>query len=300
MSRKWTTGDIPSQAGRIAIVTGANTGLGFQTARALAAKNATVILACRNQAKGQAAVRRIIEETPTARCETMPLDLSDLASVQRFAERFQAKYDGLDLLINNAGVMMPPYAKTRDGFELQFGINHLGHFALTGRLLDRLKAAAGSRVVTVSSNGHAIGDLDFDDLDWDKRRYARLTAYGDSKLANLTFTYELDRRLRASGIPVAAVAAHPGFARTELPRNFWFFRLLSPILAQSPRMGALPQLYAATAEAVESGQYFGPRSIGGLGGYPRLSHSNKRSHDRANAARLFEISEALTGVGYAF
>jgi NAD(P)-dependent dehydrogenase (short-subunit alcohol dehydrogenase family) len=297
MEDKWTGDDMADQTGRIAIVTGANTGLGFETARMLAIKNATVVLACRSKEKGRAAAARIRQENPSARLELMELDLSSLDSVKTFVKRFRRTHDRLHMLINNAGVMMPPYGKTEDGFELQFGTNHLGHFALTGLLLDVLEATEGSRVVNVSSFASNYGKLDFGDLEWEKRNYNKNRSYGDSKLANLYFTYELNKRMKENGDQVTVVAAHPGYTSTDLQRHSVLWRFLH-FMAQRTEMGALPQLYAATGEDVRGGDYFGPDGWNELRGYPKKVESTELSHDMDRAARLWEVSERLTGVHY--
>ena len=296
-NQKWTANDIPDQTGRVAIVTGANSGIGYETARALANKRATVILACRNLQKGETAVFQIRQETPTAKLELMQLDLSDLSSVRQFAQEFKEQYKRLDLLINNAGVMMPPSIKTKDGFELQFGTNHLGHFALTGQLLDLITTTPNARVVNVSSMAHKFGQIDFDNLNAEKG-YNRSGAYGQSKLANLLFTYELQRRFQAVGIESAATAAHPGWTGTNLQSHSGFFSMLNPVLGQKPEMGALPTLYAAIAPDVEGGDYYGPQGLFESRGYPTRVSSNARSHDTAVAARLWSVSEKLTGVHF--
>jgi NAD(P)-dependent dehydrogenase (short-subunit alcohol dehydrogenase family) len=299
---KWTTADIPDQTGRVAVITGANTGLGYETAAALAAKGAHVVLAVRNLDKGKEAVRRIERETPTANVALQELDLTSLESVRTASEQLRSDHDRIDLLINNAGVMWTPKSTTKDGFELQFGTNHLGHFALTGLLLDRLLPVSGSRIVTVSSVGHRIlADIHFDDLQWE-RRYNRVAAYGQSKLANLLFTYELQRRLAAHDTTIAA-AAHPGGSNTELGRNLPaavmpVFNLVVPLIAQDADMGALPTLRAATDPAVLGGQYYGPDGFGEQRGYPKVVASTKKSHDADLQRRLWAVSEELTGVVY--
>lgn len=295
----WTTDDIPDQSGKVAIVTGANSGIGYEAARALAHKGATVILACRSAAKGQAAARQIEKEAPKGTAVFMSLDLSDLASVAEFVEAFNGRYDRLDMLINNAGVMIPPYGTTADGFEQQFGVNHLGHFALTGRLLDLLRRTPQSRIVTVSSMMHLRGKIKFADLNSEKS-YNRSAAYGQSKLANLLFTYELQRKLAAAGADIIAVAAHPGWAATNLQKHSGLVNYMNRFLAQSAAMGALPTLRAATAPDVRGGEYYGPGRRFGAVGYPKKVQSNGRSHDEATAARLWTISEELTGVYYNF
>ena len=301
---RWTSENIPDQTGRVAIVTGANSGLGYETARALAHKGATVIMAVRTLEKGRAAAERIKRAGAAGNVEVMHLDLADLGSVQHFAKDFQAGYDRLDLLINNAGVMMPPQRQaTADGFEMQFGTNHLGHFALTGRLLDLLQRTPGSRVVVVSSMAHRISGINLEDLQ-SEGSYSSSGAYGQSKLANLLFAYELQRRLDAAqasgetdpGILVAA--SHPGWTATNLQQHSRLFMWLNPMLAQRPEMGALPTLYAATAPDVVGGGFYGPSGFLELRGTPKRVYSNGRSHDQAAAARLWAESEALTGVRY--
>ena len=297
MSDNWTAENIPDLNGKVAIVTGANSGIGFETARALAHKRATVILACRNKAKGAAAVRQINQESPTARAEIMSLDLSDLAAVRHFADEFASHYQRLDILINNAGIMAPPFGKTTDGFELQFGTNHLGHFALTGLLLDLTIRTPQARLVTISSSGHRFGAIDFANLNAEQG-YDRQRAYAQSKLANLLFTYELQRRLESARVDTIAVAAHPGWTETNLQTHWRMVRLLNPVIAQKPKMGALPALYAATAPDVQGGEYYGPRGWLELRGYPARVKSSGRSHDMAVATRLWTISEELTGMHY--
>jgi NAD(P)-dependent dehydrogenase (short-subunit alcohol dehydrogenase family) len=304
MAARWTEHDIPDQTGRVAVVTGANTGLGLTTAAALAASGAHVVIAVRGEEKGQAALERIRHNTPTADLALQPLDLSSLGSVRAAAASLRATYDRIDLLVNNAGVMYTPLARTAEGFELQLGTNHLGHFALTGLLLDRLLAAPAARVVTVSSVGHRIrADIHFDDLQWE-RRYNRVEAYGQAKLSNLMFTYALQRRLAAAGSRAMAVAAHPGAAATELGRNSpaplrLLLRKLDPLL-QRPEMGSLPTLRAAVDPTVEGGQYYGPSGLGEVRGHPVLVRSSHRSHDLSAQERLWTVSEDLTGVRFAF
>ena len=294
--KRWDGRLMLDQSGKVAIVTGAGSGLGFETVRTLAGKNAKVVMAVRNAAKGREAAARIKKECPRADVDVMELDLADLSSVRKFAQDFTKRFSRLDLLINNAGVMVPPYGKTVDGFELQFGTNHLGHFALTVLLIDMLKNVSGSRIVTVSSGAHAFGMLDFDDLNWEKRRYNAWQAYGDSKLANLYFTRELQRRLDEEGSDALAVAAHPGWAATELQRHQWWVRLLNNFFAQPAGMGALPTLYAATAPDVHGSEYFGPDGKGQMRGYPVKVQSSKRSRDMVVACRLWEVSEEMTGI----
>jgi NAD(P)-dependent dehydrogenase (short-subunit alcohol dehydrogenase family) len=297
MTSNWTAENIPNLTGKTAIVTGANSGIGYEMARALARKEARVILACRNKDKGGAAVRQIDQEYPKAKAELMQLDLSDLASVRRFSDEFTAHYDRLDILINNAGIMAIPFGKTADGFELQFGTNHLGHFALTGLVLDLIIRTPRARVITVSSGGHRFGEIDFDNLNGEKA-YDRGRAYAQSKLANLLFTYELQRQFEGAGVDTIAVAAHPGWMATNLQAHWRMVRALNPFIAQEPKMGALPTLYAATAPDVQGGDYYGPRGWQELRGYPTKVQSSENSYDMAVAAKLWIVSEELTGVWY--
>ncbi|MFD0361595.1 oxidoreductase [Nocardia sp. GCM10030253] len=290
MSR-WDTSNIPDQSGRTFIVTGANSGLGAVTVRALAGAGAQVILACRNVAKGEKVAGEIGE-----RAQVRKLDLADLASVREFAD----SVDTADVLINNAGVMAVPERRTADGFEMQVGTNHLGHFALTGLLLDKIS----DRVVTVSSGAHRTGKIDLEDLNWEHRKYQRWPAYGQAKLANLMFAYEFHRRLTAAGSPKISVAAHPGYAATELQSHTESIQdtvmaFGNRLLAQSAEMGALPQLFAAT-DKVEPGRFYGPDGWLGLRGYPAGSSSSAASKDEEVARGLWELSEKLTGVTYNF
>jgi len=298
--KTWTEADIPDQTGRTAIVTGANTGIGLETARMLAGKGAAVVLACRNPDKGKAAIARIEAGKPTGSATLAALDLSDLESVAAFAEAFAAKHDRLDLLINNAGVMVPPLSRTRQGFELQFGTNHLGHFALAGRLLPLVQRTAGARVVVVSSTAQSFGRIDFDDLNWERRAYSPFRAYGQSKLANQLFALELSRRLAAAGSEVRATAAHPGWTATDLQRTSGAARFFNPLFAMKPADGALPTLRAATDRAAASGSYWGPAHFFELSGPPVPARIPRHAQDTAVAARLWEVSEKLTGVSFSF
>lgn len=295
----WTEADMPDQAGRIAIVTGANTGLGYDTARALAAKGAKVVLAVRDVDKGKAAASNIAGVSPQADVAVVRLDLGSLESVRTAAEELKAAYPRIDLLINNAGVMYTAKQTTADGFELQIGTNHLGHFALTGLVLENLLQVAGSRVITVASNAHKQrADIHFDDLQ-SERSYNRVAAYNQSKLANLMFHYELQRRLAAAKAPTVAVAAHPGLSGTDLMRHLP--RVLQPavgLVAQSPQKGALPTLRAATDPNVRGGEYYGPDGFGEWRGSPVLVQSTARSHDPDAQRRLWAVSEQLTGVTF--
>ena len=300
----WTEKNVPDESGRLAIVTGSNTGLGYDTARVLAARGAKVVLAVRDTAKGEEAATRIRRLTPGAEVAVHKLDLGSLASVRAAGAELAAAYPRIDLLINNAGVMYPPKQTTADGFELQFGTNHLGHFALTGLLLNNMLGVEGSRVVVVSSIAHNIrAKIDFADLQWETRRYDRVASYGQSKLANLMFAYDLQRRLAAANAQTIAVAAHPGVAATELVRHVPGASLpgvnwLSGRLLNTSELGALPTLRAATDPAVQGGQYWGPDGFKELRGYPKLVTSSAQSHDTAIQERLWSISEELTGVTY--
>jgi NAD(P)-dependent dehydrogenase (short-subunit alcohol dehydrogenase family) len=302
MSPPWTAADIPEQRGRVAVVTGSNTGLGFQTARLLAERGATVVLAVRDLERGRQAAERIAASAPSAAVRLQRLDLASLASVREAAAELVAQHPAIDLLINNAGVMYPPRQTTVDGFELAFGINHLGHFALTGLLLPALLPVAGSRVVTVSSIAHRVrAGIHFDDLQLE-RGFDRMKAYGQSKLANLLFTYELQRRLAPAGT-TSALAAHPGASNTELIRNSptvlrALARPLAPIVAQSAARGALTTLRAATDPAALGGQYYGPDGVAEMRGHPTLVSSSAQSHDPDIQRRLWAVSEELTGVRY--
>jgi NAD(P)-dependent dehydrogenase (short-subunit alcohol dehydrogenase family) len=304
MSAQWTTDQIPDQRGRTAVVTGANSGLGLATARELARAGASVTLACRSTDRGATAAREIEAAVPGgAAVEVAALDLGSLASVQAFAERFLAAHEGLDLLINNAGVMAPPRRVTADGFELQLGTNYLGHFALTGRLLGAMQGRGDARVVTLSSNAHKMGRIDFDDLQ-SERHYRRWRAYGQSKLADLLFALELDRRLRADGSAVRSLAAHPGYAATNLqsaaaPALDRLVMVVSNrLMAQSAEMGALPTLYAATQPGLQGGTYVGPDGRGEFRGHPVPVSPNTAARDRQTAARLWNVSEKLTAVNF--
>jgi NAD(P)-dependent dehydrogenase (short-subunit alcohol dehydrogenase family) len=300
----WTEENVPDQSGRLAIVTGSNTGLGYDNARALAARGAKVVMAVRDTAKGEEAAARIRKLTPGAEVVVHKLDLGSLASVRTAGAELAAAYPRIDLLINNAGVMYPPKQNTADGFELQFGTNHLGHFALTGLLLNNLLGVDGSRVVVVASIAHNIkAKIDFADLQWESRRYDRVASYGQSKLANLMFAYDLQRRLAAANAKTIAVAAHPGVAATELVRHVPGASLpginwLSGRLLNTSELGALATLRAATDPAVKGGQYYGPDGFKELRGYPVLVTSNAQSHDAAIQDRLWTVSEELTGVTY--
>ena len=300
---KWTAADIPEQSGRVAVVTGANSGLGLVTARELARAGARVVLACRSTEKGEAAAARIVSAVPGAVVEPAVLDLADLESVREFAATAP---DLIDLLINNAGLMAAPRRLTRDGFESQFATNHLGHFALTGLVLGRLLAAPAPRVVTVSSTLHRTGTIDFDDLQGE-RKYNRWRAYGQSKLANLMFCFELQRRAVAAGATLLSMAAHPGYAATNLQAagtdrfyERWYMAIGNKLFAQSAEMGALPTLYAATVPDLPGGTYVGPGGRSEQRGYPKVVGAAGKAYDEQAWRRLWEVSEELTGVHYEF
>jgi NAD(P)-dependent dehydrogenase (short-subunit alcohol dehydrogenase family) len=305
-ARHWTAQDVGDQTGRIAVITGATSGLGLETARVLAAHGATVVVAGRESGRTVAAADGIRAQQPTALVQTAEVDLASLESIRKAAADLTARFPRLDLLINNAGVMFTPYGLTKDGYELQFGTNHLGHYALTGLLMPSLLAVHGSRVVTLSSNGHRAGRMNFADLQ-SSRRYNRYAAYGKSKLANLLFTYELQRRLAAAKAHAIALAAHPGTARTELTRHMSAVSnaAMSPRFAavnswwvQDAKMGALPTLRAATDPDAIGGTYYGPDGFMELTGYPVVVASNARSQNREDQRRLWVESEQLTGVTY--
>lgn len=300
----WTTEQIPDQTGRLAVVTGGSSGLGVITARELARKGARVVLAVRNTSKGETVAREIRSATPDAQVEVRELDLASLASVRAFAERLTAEAPALDLLVNNAGIMMTPPQKTVDGFETQFGTNHLGHFALTGLLLDALGKRSDPRVVTVSSIEHKPGHIHFDDLQLE-RDYAPRKAYQQSKMANAVFAIELDRRLRAAGSPILSVLAHPGYSATNLQSTgptgaaAFVMKISNAVVAQKPERGALPQVYAATAPGVEGGQFFGPSGFQEMRGDVTEVQAVPEAHDPEIGQRLWAVSEELTGVSFA-
>jgi NAD(P)-dependent dehydrogenase (short-subunit alcohol dehydrogenase family) len=299
MKKKWSSADVPSLNGKLAIVTGANRGLGLDIAADLAAAGARVVLACRDPDKAQAAIGKIRERSPNPQVEAMKLDLSDLASVRRFAQEFSARHSRLDILVHNASAIMVPLGKTRDGFESHIGTNHFGPFALTGLLLDRLKATPGARVIGMSSMAHRLTPgMDFDDLHFAHKGYKEMDAYGKSKLATLLFIFELDRRLKKAGLPIVAAAAHPGWSNTNPDRGNVFMRITNAIFAQPAAMGALPALYAATAPDVIGGDYFGPGGIKELRGYPAKASYRPEARDPAHMTRLWELSEQVTGVRY--
>ncbi|HVP01556.1 MAG TPA: oxidoreductase [Solirubrobacteraceae bacterium] len=306
---KWTAADMPDQTGRLAVVTGANSGIGLIAARELARAGATVVLACRDPERAAQAARAIRDAAAGARVEVQALDLADLASVAACAQALHDAHDHLDLLVNNAGVMATPHRTTADGFELQLGTNHLGHFALTGRLLDLLLAARAPRVVTVSSGAHRFGRMNFEDLQ-SERRYNKWRAYGQSKLANLLFAFELQRRATAAGSELLSVAAHPGWAATNLqfagPQmagsglEEHLAALGNRLFAQSDEQGALPTLYAATVTDIPPGAYVGPDGFLEQRGHPKLVGTTSAARDEHDAAELWAVSQELTGVRFDF
>ncbi len=301
----WTADDIPDLTGKVAIVTGANSGIGFEAAKALARKGAATVLACRSAERGQRALEGLRAEAPAADAVLMELDLESLDSIARFADAFRARHERLDVLVNNAGIMAVPHGRTADGFERQMGVNHLGHFALTGRLFDLIAATPAARIVNVSSLAHRRASMDFGNLLFEHGGYAPWAAYGRSKLANLLFTRELQRRCGAAGVDALALAAHPGFSDTHLTdhlRRRWsapLLNLLASLLFQSAARGALPTLRAATDPAAGGSQYYGPHGFMEQRGFPVPVKSSAASRDEGDARRLWEASEALTGVRYA-
>ncbi len=297
-SNNWTTDNISDQQGNVVVITGADSGIGFEAARVLADKNAMVIAAARNQNKGEKAVQKINDQVKNTDVSLMLIDLASLESVKHFAEEFKKKYNRLDILINNAGVMVPPYSKTEEGFELQFGVNHLGHFALTALLFDLIRSTSNPRIVNVSSNAHKMGRIDFDDLNWEKRKYNASKAYGDSKLANLYFTYELRDRLQQKNLQVKVTAAHPGWTATNLQRHSSIMEFMNKIFAMSVEKGTLPILRAAVDKDAQSGDYFGPDGFMEMTGYPAKVESNKLSHSKERAEKLWEVSEKMTGINF--
>jgi len=309
MTADWNESDMPSLRGQTIVVTGANSGLGYEGTRAFAARGATVVMACRSTGRGEQVAREIRQRVPDADLDVRECDLADLSSVEQFAEAFIADYDELHVLCNNAGVMALPRSETADGFEQQFGINHLGHFALTGHLLDVLAATDGARVVTQSSGAHEQGEIDFDDLQ-SERSYGRWSAYSQSKLANVLFGYELDRLASAAALDLMSVVCHPGYADTDLQRRAGeagggfigaaLATAANRLFAQSSEKGVLPMLYAATHEDIAGGEYVGPGGLMNMRGAPEPQRSSDRSYDEDTAARLWERSEELTGVSYDF
>ena len=290
----WTVNNIPDQKGKIVIVTGSSSGIGFEAAKALANKSAKVIIAVRNLEKGAKAKTEMLKENTNADLVIMKLDLADLSSVKSFVAEYKSKFDKLDILINNAGVMIPPLSRTKDGFELQMGTNHLGHFALTLQLLDVIDKTPNSRIVNVASAAHKYGNINFDDLGWERRKYKAWRAYGDSKIANLYFTKELANKLADKDIMVTA--AHPGWTATDLQRHSSAFEFLNQFFAMKQAQGALPTLRAATDEKAQSGDYYGPDGWQEWRGYPVKVETNRLAKDASIAKKLWEVSEKLTNI----
>ncbi|WP_420545848.1 oxidoreductase [Nitrosopumilus sp.] len=306
MKQKWSFDDIPDLSGRTIIVTGGNSGLGFEAVKSFSAKGSQTILACRDEDSGESAKKKIQEEHPNAQINIMSLDLADLESIRSFAAKFDEQHDNLDVLLNNAGIVCP-YKKTKDGFEIQMGTNHLGHFALTGLLLNCLKNTKGSRVVNVSSLGHKFGKMDFDNFMFEKGNYSIMKAYGNTKLSNLLFTYELQRRFEKFHVDCIAVAAHPGVAKSNLAKHVSKKLLYkigmgisNLIMSQSTSMGVLPEIRASVDPLVKGGDYFGPGGFQEWRGHPVKVKSNDASYDLKNAKELWNISEKLTKVRYDF
>lgn len=294
----WTTESIPDQEGKIIIITGATSGLWKEATKILASENATVIMAVRNIEKGKIVANEIRKEFQNATIAIKKVDLNSLESIKSFTKEFISEYDTLDILINNAWVMACPYSKTKDGFEIQMGVNHLGHFALTGLLMPLLKLTEWSRVVATSSMAHTSGNIDFDDIHWETREYKTGQAYSDSKLANLYFAYELTKKYKKDSSYPIVTAAHPGFTSTNLAKDSFLFRLLTPLLSQKVEMWVLPTLRAAVDVDATSWDYFGPSWFMEARGFPKLVSSNEMSHNEENAKKLWNLSEQLTGVIY--
>jgi len=307
MSMKWTKSDIPELSGKVIIVTGGNSGLGYESVKAFAENGANVILASRSVEKGELARKDILAKNPVGSISVMSLDLGDLSSIHNFVNLFKSKYNQLDVLLNNAGIMTTPYFLTKDGLEGQVGTNHLGHVALTAQLIDVIKSTPGSRVVNVSSSAHKYGRMDFNNLLYENGKdYSPLKAYGRSKLANLLFTYELQRKFEDHKMDCIAVAAHPGVSQTNLARyvedKVWF-KLMIPLfklMSQNAEMGALPQIRASVDPNVKGGEYYGPDGYREMKGFPVLVRSNKASYNVEDARKLWDISQNLTGIIFNF
>jgi NAD(P)-dependent dehydrogenase (short-subunit alcohol dehydrogenase family) len=296
-NQKWTAKLAHSQEGKIALVTGANSGLGFYTCCDLTALGAEVIMAVRDLSRGSSALETIKEKYPSAKLHLLQLDLASLKSIRDFVEIFKNKFSKFNLLINNAGVMMCPFQKTEDNFEMQFGTNHLGHFALTALLFDRLINEIGSRIVTVSSYIHHFGKIDFNNLNAEKK-YRKTGAYSMSKLANLLFANELDRRLKRKLSKIISVSAHPGYSATNLQQHVGLFKFFNPYIAQDAEMGSLPTQYAALSENIYGGDFIGPDGFMELKGYPKKVKSSKSSYNEKLSKKLWEISEILIKIKF--
>lgn len=300
-NKKFDFNDIPDQSGKTFLITGANRGLGFFASRELANKNALVIMTCRNITQGDQAKKEILETNASAKIDVMKLDLGSLSSIQEFSNLFKQNYSQLDVLLNNAAgtgrADIAPSAKTDDGFEYRFGVNHLGTFALTGNLFDLLKKSNNSRIVTVSSNAHIRGKIPFDDL---QKKGSKMSLYARSKLANILFAYELSRQIQAHNLPLLSIACHPGFSRTNIQHGGFFYKFGRKFLSQSAEKGTLPLIYACTGPDVQNGDYIGPEGFYGMKGYPKRVLSSKRSYNEHDAKKLWKISEDLTKVKFNF
>jgi len=294
----WNSNNIPDLKGKVVIVTGATSGLGKEATKILAQKNATVIVAVRNTKKAESVEQEIKQIQPNAKIDIQEMDLNSLESVNRFADKVLSSYDRLDVLINNAGIMACPFDKTKDGFEIQMGTNHLGHFALTGLLMPLLEKTKNARIVATSSIGHRMGNIDFQDINWEKRKYNSNKAYADSKLANLYFAYHLAEKLKAENKDIKVTAAHPGWTRTDLQKHSLMMRMLNPLFSQGTDKGVLPTLRAAFDPNANSGEYFGPSRFFEMHGSPIVVKSNERSHDAEAAKKLWDISETLTNIKF--
>ncbi len=295
---KWTIDNVADQTGKVYVITGSTSGLGKEAARQLASKNATIVMAVRNTQKAEGVKKELVAQYPKADIRVKHLDLCNLKSIEKFAGEINQEFEHLDVLINNAGVMACPYSKTSDGFEIQMGTNHLGPFALTGQLMPILEKTPHSRVVNTSSIAHRQGNIDFSDLNWENRKYKSGKAYGDSKIANLYFTYELADKTKGNANAPIITAAHPGWTRTELQRHSGLFRFLNNFFAQGVEMGAAPTIRAATDPEAKSGDYYGPSKHFEMHGSPIIVKSNPRSHDKESAKKLWDLSQELTGVQY--
>lgn len=300
MSNNWTLANLPSLAGKTALVTGANRGLGLEITSGLAGAGAKVVMACRDKRRAEGAVAEVKRRVPSAQIEVMSLDLADLASVRDFSKAFLNKHPRLDILVNNASAIMVPLMKTENGFEMHFGTNHLGHFSLVGQLLPALRSASGgARIVNTASLAHKMTPgLDLDDLLWERKPYNVMHAYGQSKFAALVYTAELDRRLKKSGWNIITLAAHPGYTATNMDLGNFFMRLSTRLFAQKPAIGALPALYAAAAPEAKAGEYYGPGGMKELTGYPKLAEARPETKDASLGEKLWALSQKLTGVTY--
>ena len=294
----WNTQNIAEQSNKVIVITGASSGLGKEASKILSAKNATVIMAVRNTKKAKIVAEEIEKQNPNAKIDIREMNLSSLQSVRDFSDGIKSDYAKVDILINNAGIMACPFDKTKDGYEIQMGTNHLGHFALTGLLMPLLHKAKNARIVATSSIGHKMGNIDFTDINWEKRKYNTTQAYADSKLANLYFTYELAKKLKNANSDIKVTAAHPGWTKTNLQKHSWYMRMLNPLFSQGPDQGVLPTLRAAFDADANSGDYFGPSKFFEMHGNPVVVKSTEKSYDLEASKKLWEISEQLTDIKY--